>query len=138
MRRTITGLIGALLIAASLTISGSAVSAASGPANHDAASGPVVQGADDCWTTFAPANPYPGPMNHYYMNCNPQTIWVMPVFYVGGATYTYSAMCSKAPQNRKIEWFYPSTDRANYSTEVCDPYHPLSGRTLIPPPASWK
>jgi hypothetical protein len=133
MRKTITGLISVMLIVAGLTVSGSAVAAANGVSG-----GVSVQSPDDCWTTFAPASPNGGPMNHYYMNCGAQTIWVMPVFYFGGSTFTYSAMCSKAPQNRKIEWFYPGTHPANYSTEVCDPYHPLSGRLLALPPAPWQ
>ena len=120
MRRTLAALFAAAVAVAALALG---VSSA------------AVAGENDCYTTFAPQSPQGGPMNHYYKNCGNQTLWVMPVYYQNGRTVALTAMCMKAPPERKLEWFYPTTVAgANYSTEVCDPYHPLAPRFLFLPP----
>jgi hypothetical protein len=62
----------------------------------------AVAAENDCYTTFAPAAPQGGPMNHYYMNCDGShaTKWVMPVYYLNGRTVALTAMCMKAPYQR--------------------------------------
>lgn len=83
-----------------------------------------------CWTTFDPPAPEGAAMNHYYKNCNPETVWVDKGITDRNGQINFGAECRAVRPGDWVLWTYRGTDSTwNYHTMLCHWGDPVTGTT---------
>jgi hypothetical protein len=86
-------------------------------------SGPYYTSATSCNTWYEPNPAAPGPMNHYYHNCDSPPQRVTSAYWLNSSLYAYETKCADTALGGAgwptVKWEFSSTRYADYTTVFC-------------------